>query len=73
MDPGPISAWIDDRDPRVRFSGNWSIGGVTQDFNKTESSSTRVGDSFIVPFYGMYQVFHCDLSREEMLNQAVNI
>ncbi|EKM75600.1 hypothetical protein AGABI1DRAFT_132137 [Agaricus bisporus var. burnettii JB137-S8] len=52
MSLNPISAWIDDRDTRVRFRGDWRIGGTPGDFNGTVSSSTRVGDSFVIPFYG---------------------
>ncbi|KAJ3575342.1 hypothetical protein NP233_g1170 [Leucocoprinus birnbaumii] len=43
---------IDDRDPRVSYSGNWTAGGTPSDFNGTLSSSTRVGDFFVVPFWG---------------------
>lgn len=71
MSLDPISVWIDDRDSRVRFNGDWVIGGIPANFNGTESSSTRVGDSFVVPFYGMYQQSHHNLQREKTLSSSV--
>ncbi|KAF5354281.1 hypothetical protein D9756_006937 [Leucocoprinus leucothites] len=43
---------IDDRDPRVTSNGDWSKGGGDGDYKNTLSSSTRVGDSFVVNFWG---------------------
>ncbi|KAF9448077.1 hypothetical protein P691DRAFT_801365 [Macrolepiota fuliginosa MF-IS2] len=46
------AVWVDDRDTRVQFTGVWPLGGSPNEYKETVSSSTRVGDSFVVPFYG---------------------
>lgn len=47
---------VDDQDPRVKYNGVWPVGGSPNEFKETVASSTRVGDSFVVPFYGVFQI-----------------
>lgn len=48
---------LDDKDPRVKFNGEWLPGlGSPGDYNETVSASTNVGDSFVLPFYGAFNI-----------------
>ena len=43
---------IDDQSTNVQYSGNWVKGGTVHEYNGTVSSSTTVGDFFILTFTG---------------------
>ncbi|KAJ7244454.1 hypothetical protein C8J57DRAFT_1363865 [Mycena rebaudengoi] len=43
---------IDDRDPRITYTGTWNLGGTPNEHNGTVSSSIKVGNHFSVPFTG---------------------
>ncbi|KAF9531469.1 hypothetical protein CPB83DRAFT_904577 [Crepidotus variabilis] len=44
---------IDDQDlSRINYKGEWVRGGNSRELDGTVASSTRVGDSFVVSFYG---------------------
>ncbi|KAF8198771.1 hypothetical protein K438DRAFT_1966735 [Mycena galopus ATCC 62051] len=43
---------IDDRDPKITYTGTWNLGGTPNEHNGTVSSSTKVGNHFSVPFTG---------------------
>lgn len=44
---------IDDQDlPLVKYNGTWIRGGSSNEFDGTVASSTHVGDSFTVSFFG---------------------
>jgi len=46
---------IDDQDKsRVKYSGNWILGGGSLEYDETVASSTVVGDSFTVTFSGTW-------------------
>lgn len=42
----------DDRDPQLGYSGNWSIHGITNMYEGTESYSTSIGSSVSAIFQG---------------------
>ncbi|KAJ7835792.1 hypothetical protein B0H13DRAFT_2107795 [Mycena leptocephala] len=43
---------IDDRDPKITYTGTWNLGGTAHEHNGTVSSSIKVGNYFSVPFTG---------------------
>ncbi|KAJ6573436.1 hypothetical protein DFH09DRAFT_1362082 [Mycena vulgaris] len=43
---------IDDRDPKITYTGTWNLGGSPNEHNSTVSSSIKVGNHFSVPFTG---------------------
>ncbi|KAJ7355308.1 hypothetical protein DFH08DRAFT_803351 [Mycena albidolilacea] len=43
---------IDDRDPKISYTGTWNLGGSPNEHNSTVSSSIKVGNHFSVPFTG---------------------
>ncbi|KAF7351878.1 Amidohydro-rel domain-containing protein [Mycena venus] len=43
---------IDDRDPKITYTGTWNLGGTPNEYNGTVSSSIKVGNHFSVPFTG---------------------
>ncbi|KAJ6564050.1 hypothetical protein B0H19DRAFT_1374594 [Mycena capillaripes] len=43
---------IDDRDPKITYTGTWNLGGTANEHNGTVSSSIKVGNHFSVPFTG---------------------
>ncbi|KAJ7909456.1 hypothetical protein B0H13DRAFT_2272873 [Mycena leptocephala] len=43
---------IDDRDPKITYTGTWNLGGTAHEHNGTVSSSIKVGNHFSVPFSG---------------------
>jgi hypothetical protein len=45
---------IDDRDPKITYTGTWNLGGSPNEHNSTVSSSIKVGNHFSVPFTGAY-------------------
>jgi hypothetical protein len=45
---------IDDRDPKITYTGTWNLGGTAHEYNGTVSSSIKVGNHFSVPFSGVY-------------------
>ncbi|KAJ7899302.1 hypothetical protein B0H14DRAFT_3124257 [Mycena olivaceomarginata] len=45
-------SFIDDRDPKITYTGTWNLGGSPNEHNSTVSSSIKVGNHFSVPFTG---------------------
>jgi hypothetical protein len=52
---------IDDRDPKITYTGTWNLGGTANEHNGTVSSSIKVGNHFSVPFTGVYSRRFCSL------------
>jgi hypothetical protein len=59
--------FIDDRDPKITYTGTWNRSGTPNEHNGTVSSSINVGDHFSVPFTGAY----FSLFRISLLNRVV--
>jgi hypothetical protein len=53
---------IDDRDPKINYTGTWNLGGTANEYDGTVSSSIKVGDHFSVPFTGVYS-YSCRFSQ----------
>jgi hypothetical protein len=45
-------AIVDDRDPRIVFTGNWFLNGVSQEYNTSEHGTTSNGATAQFSFNG---------------------
>ena len=48
---------LDDRDPQIQYLGNgqWILGGVPTEYNRTTTGTTAQGATVVIPFTGMIQ------------------
>jgi hypothetical protein len=49
---GVTSYFVDDRDPRIKYTGTWRLSGSQVDFQHTSQASSSKGDSFSFTFEG---------------------
>ncbi|KAF7313937.1 hypothetical protein HMN09_00552000 [Mycena chlorophos] len=43
---------LDDQDPSVVYTGSWKVGGTSHEYEDTVTSSTTVGDFYVLTFNG---------------------
>ena len=48
---------LDDRDPQIQYLGNgqWILGGVPAEYNRTTTGTAAQGATVVIPFTGMIQ------------------
>ncbi|KAJ7819770.1 hypothetical protein B0H14DRAFT_1352172 [Mycena olivaceomarginata] len=68
--------FIDDRDPRIKYTAAWRKFGSDPDFQHTSQGSTFAGDSFSLPFEGKSISYYGGINNGsvgEVLNASIVI